>query len=48
MIRLISRPGLLTSAVVAASVASGIAFGVTVVSAALALRFAMRKTGERG
>lgn len=48
MIRLISRPGLLTSAVVAALVASGIAFGVTVVSVSLALRFATRKMRGRG
>ncbi len=40
MIRLLPRPALLTSVVVAVSVASGLALGVTAVSAALALHLA--------
>lgn len=46
MIRLFSRPGVLTSAVVAASVVSGVAFGAVAVTAALALRMAMRSMGK--
>ncbi|MGI4976989.1 MAG: hypothetical protein ACRYG6_08615 [Janthinobacterium lividum] len=38
MIRLLPRPALLTSVVVAVSVAGGMAFGVATVAAALALR----------
>ena len=47
MIRLIPRPGLMSGIVVAVSVASGVAFGVTAVSAALMLRMAARRIGGR-
>ncbi|MGI3777277.1 MAG: hypothetical protein ACRYGC_08290 [Janthinobacterium lividum] len=40
MIRLLPRPALLTSVVVAVSVAGGVAFGAATVVAALALRAA--------
>lgn len=40
MIRLLPRPALLTSFVVAVSVAGGVAFGAATVAAALALRAA--------
>ena len=47
MIRLIPRPGLLTGLVVAMSVVSGVAFGATTVSAALALRLATRRMASQ-
>ena len=47
MIRLLPRPGLLTGLVVATSVVSGVLFGAAAVSAALVLRAATRRAGDR-
>lgn len=43
MVRLLSRPGVLTSLVVAMSVVSGVAFGAAAMSAGLALHLARRR-----
>ncbi len=47
MFRLLPRPGLLSSVVVVVSVASGVAFGVVTVSAALAARMVVRRMAGR-
>ena len=47
MIRLLPRPELLSSAMVAIAVTSGMAFGAAVVSVALALRAVSHGPGER-
>jgi len=46
MIRLLPRPGLLTSVVVVASITSGVAFGATAMAAALAVRKVARCMGR--
>ena len=47
MIRILPKPGLLSSLVVAVSVASGIAFGAVAMSAALVVRSAARRIAAR-